>query len=226
MGEAMRFRGSDWRPWAWAGLFIVGLLFLNSTGVARGNLIVNGDFEAGASGFRTDYVVAPGDGSLDAGELVVLPPGEQINVPSNISYPDHTTGTGRALYVNGATQADRVVWEQTLSVDAGQAYDFGFFYTNFGFGRDNNDARIAVLADGVAIGNELRTRDAGEGPWFEFGLVITPANDTLTLGLVETSREPSGNDFAIDDVFLTPVPTPAALFPLAGLTLVRRRRVG
>ncbi|MEM8782301.1 MAG: hypothetical protein AAGE65_05520 [Planctomycetota bacterium] len=205
---------------------LVGSALAFGSAPGSANLIQNGDFEAGATGFRTDYVVAPGDGSLDAGELVVLPPGQQINVPSNISYPDHTTGTGQALYVNGATQADRVVWEQDVTVTPGQAYDFGFFYTNFGFGSGNNDARIAVLADGVAVGNELQTRDAGEGPWFEFRLAIGASSDTLTLGLIETSREASGNDFAIDDLFLTPVPSPAAVLPLIGLAVLRHRRPG
>ncbi|MBP7451148.1 MAG: hypothetical protein KA817_14020, partial [Flavobacteriales bacterium] len=89
------------------------------------DLVVNGDFSSGATGFTSGYI--PGTG----GTFGLLSLEGQYAVASNASdthtnFPpctDHTGG-GNMMVVNGAATAGVSVWCQTVTVVPGTSYAF------------------------------------------------------------------------------------------------------
>ncbi len=75
-------------------------------------LIVNGDFEAGNSGFTSDYTYSPGNLN-PAGRYAVLTDPNSAHGQAT-SFGDHTTGYGLMMAVNGANLANQIVWSQTV----------------------------------------------------------------------------------------------------------------
>jgi hypothetical protein len=86
-------------------------------------LVVNGDFESGLTGFSTGYNrEAPQILSAQAYNLLTDPGPAN---PFAVSYGDHTSGSGLMMAVNGATIPNVVVWQQTVTATPNTNYDFG-----------------------------------------------------------------------------------------------------
>ena len=185
--------------------------------------VINGDFEAGATGFITDYAIGS-PGNVPDGTIAALSDGETINLTRNKAFPDHTSGAGLALYVNGSTVADQAVWQQTVPVQSNTQYTFNFFYTNWAFGQFDNDATLTVQVDGVQVGPAGATRSAGIGSWEPFTVTFNSLDrSTVDVAIVETSLAYSGNDFAIDDITLVPEPSSVTLLCLTSVFMFRRQ---
>lgn len=75
------------------------------------NLITNGDFSAGKTGFQTDYPPP----TFGAGALSIDTNRPPLN-PGWATFGDHTTGNGLMLVADGTTFADQKVWLETVSV--------------------------------------------------------------------------------------------------------------
>src|SRR5262245_35251540 len=89
------------------------------------NLVLNGSFDAGNSGFTTQYNYSPGDiGPARSFDVVDDPAHARPNAFDPVSYQDHTTGTGLMLAANGAVTADVVVWSETVAVTPNTDYVF------------------------------------------------------------------------------------------------------
>lgn len=87
------------------------------------NLVLNPGFEAGNTGFTTDYTPWNGQQAWGAGLYFVT------NSPNNAysgwaSAGDHTTGSGNMLIVDGSGTADSVFWRQSVAVSTNTAYVF------------------------------------------------------------------------------------------------------
>jgi hypothetical protein len=80
------------------------------------NLVVNGDFEAGNTGFTSDYRYSPGDIGPDTVYDLLRNPADEHYLGA--SYGDHTSGSGLMMAVNGARYPNfnAVVWSESLSV--------------------------------------------------------------------------------------------------------------
>jgi hypothetical protein len=86
------------------------------------NLVVNGDFEGGNTGFTSDYSFAPGGNTTEA----------QYSVRSNpypwnsqfISAADHTSGSG-LMYVGNGSPRSELVW-QSASIAVTPSTDYFF----------------------------------------------------------------------------------------------------
>src|SRR6186997_955164 len=104
---------------------LLSLFFLPAgQGVSKGkaqsagpNLIVNGDFEAGNTGFTTSYIYTPAD-IYNTGTYDVLTNPRNAHKYAT-SYGDHTSGGGKMMALNGSTVAGSIAWSQTVAVDAG-----------------------------------------------------------------------------------------------------------
>ena len=93
------------------------------------NLITNGDFEAGFTGFTSEYnYVTDGPGTSE------MIPERTIAVGSNAAnYHPLFTGVGRSgnyLLVNGNTGTVRDVWTQNIFISAGKEYAFQMYVQN------------------------------------------------------------------------------------------------
>ena len=88
------------------------------------NLIINGGFEAGNTGFTSGYEFI-----ADPDPLVglLLPRRYTIADNTNVSHPLwlDLTGDGQMMVVNGSTLTSNIVWRQEVAVDPFTTYNFG-----------------------------------------------------------------------------------------------------
>src|SRR5581483_2374917 len=102
------------------------LVLLASTAHAQ-NLITNGDFSAGNTGFTSQYTYITG-GFTGPGQYgVITNPGTAFT-NGFASFGDHTTGTGKMLFADG-TSAASAFWSQTVAVAPNTAYSFSLWAT-------------------------------------------------------------------------------------------------
>jgi hypothetical protein len=94
------------------------------------NLIINGDFEAGNTGFSTGYQYYNGtDFQLIEGRYAIgVDPYNYHQAAA--SYGDHTSGQGNMMIVNGISSPDVTLWQQTISVLQNTDYEFSLWLSN------------------------------------------------------------------------------------------------
>ena len=207
---------------------------------AAPNLVANGDFEGGNTGFTSGYAFSPAGNSTEGQYTVRSNP-----FPWNglfISAADHTSGSGLMYVGNGSPTNGSVVWASgPIAVTQNTNYFFEAFVMNVCCSAPFPGNSPSILEFSVA---GLTTESLGiattnlalAGTWeglsksWNSGL-----NTSVSLSLINRNTAVAGNDFAIDDVFLgttstvTPVPEPETYaLMLAGLGIVgaiaRRRR--
>ena len=191
-------------------------------------LVTNGGFESGDTGFTSDFGTNAGFG---AARYSVA----GLGVFSNLA-----PFSGQfSMYVNGSDlQPPPTVWAQQVNVEANMTYDF-----SFAFGTWINVApfgQVSVRAGGVEF---AQFTAPGSHTWETKSAQFTATTTGLIeLALVELSVGQGGNDYAFDNISLkartvTPpnpdpdpnvIPLPAAgwllLAGLGGLAVLRRRR--
>lgn len=165
------------------------------------NLIANGDFDHGDSGFTTAYRQASGSAINLQEYLLVTDPGPYNYL--GVHYGDHTTGTGRMMAVNAAAVPDVVVWSQTVAVSSNTSYDFEAWHSSWVSGLAGPTAPLDFWVNGTSIGTA--TAPTAGGVWQRFaGVWNSGSNTSATVTIVVPDPEPNGNgmDFALDDISL------------------------
>jgi hypothetical protein len=187
--------------------------------------VTNGDFEAGATGFTSDYSL---DNSDCQPPQIYATVGDPTDChPSIISFPAH--GGSLMMVVNGATAANQTVWSSSpVGIVSGTTYDFSAWATAV---YPASPANLEFFIDGSSVGFLQLT--SGTPDWSQFSYLYhanTPGS--VTLSIIDRDVDFNGNDFAIDDITfdeVRPAPEPMTLAlmgaGLAGLGLRRRRRV-
>lgn len=161
-----------------------------STPPTSGNLIANGDFSLGNTGFGSQYVLTPGN----IGGAQTYDVASSWNV---LAYGDHTTGTGKMLGVNGSNIANIVFWHQNVPLTPNTDYTFSFWTSSWFPGA----TPLAILVDGAAIGTA--SVPAGTAQWQKFTVDWNSGNrSSAHFSLVATQGFDIGGDFAIDDIEL------------------------
>lgn len=172
------------------------------------NLIVNGDFEAGNTGFTTGY--GPGVGGAfglltNAGTYAITT--NPHNVHNNfINCSDvTTTGPGNMMVVNGSTVPNTQVWGQTVNVDPNTVYNFSAWVTAVETsGNPLNMSSLQFFVNGVQIGPIFQTTLTG-CDWHQyFETWNSGASTTANLSIVAQATS-GNNDFAIDNISFTPI---------------------
>ncbi|MFZ4725081.1 MAG: T9SS type A sorting domain-containing protein [Paludibacter sp.] len=157
------------------------------------NLLTNGDFESGNTGFGSSYIfqqVAPPE---KGNYWLTINP--QDMYPSFCACLPHS-GTLQMI-VDGATSLGIVAWSQTVAVTPGEDYQFSYWIqTVF---NHPNEALLQLYVNGVPIGVATNAPVYGV-PWTKFIYnANSGSNSVLQLTLINKSLEPDGNDFALDD---------------------------
>ncbi|MFK8056606.1 MAG: SprB repeat-containing protein [Saprospiraceae bacterium] len=172
-----------------------------------GDLVVNGDFSSGNTGFTTDYVLDPNPTSagneLDEGEYSVGADPAPMHRNWQ-SCGDHTTGAGNMLIVNGATVANQNAWCQTLPVTPNTDYAFSAWVVSVD---PNGPVEIQFNINGSAVGAGnvgLSTTCV----WTNFFVIWNSgANSSIEICIEDINLAMAGNDFAIDDISFAPLCT-------------------
>ncbi|WP_321997656.1 HYR domain-containing protein [Draconibacterium orientale] len=184
-------------------------------------LIINGDFEAGNTGFSSDYSFVepylnnpPDDAPRDGTPWSSLWPEGLYGVGTNARHyhtnfwgrQDHTSGSGYFMIVNGNVNAGTPIWEQTVNVQPNTNYYFSAWAMSLNSA--GNDAVLQFEVNEVLVGSLARlnrgTGNNSNNGWVRFysepnwnsGNVSGP----ITVRIRNVEPAAGGNDFALDDI--------------------------
>lgn len=215
---------------------------LGALPAAAANLVTNGDFEAGNTGFTSAYAYTPAS-NTDEGQYTV----RSNPFPWNsafVSRGDHTSGTGLMYVGNGAPNLGDIVWQSsTIAISANTTYFFEAFAMNVccsfvlpGNSDPNFTFRISLNGGATSDLATLTIPANQAGTWFGLSTNFNSgAAKSVQLSLINANTVRAGNDFAVDDISLStrsvvngvPEPTTWAMLTLgfgAVGGLMRRRR--
>ncbi|TVQ20216.1 MAG: hypothetical protein EA361_00260, partial [Bacteroidetes bacterium] len=174
------------------------------------NLVINGDFSDGNSGFVTDYMYVDPEVT---GTQSLQPEGRYtigvnprsyhnafVNMPDNdnpfMIVNGHTTTT---MNQQGVTNDPAIVWQQVVAgVDAGKDYEFSFDLRSL---VSSNPAHIEITI--YINGESMQSTFIGEGQtqnWVNYVWTNTDKSTSATITIAETSKVQSGNDFGLDNI--------------------------
>ena len=167
------------------------------------NLVVNGDFSAGNSGFTTEYLQTANNnpGGIQTTYNIVTNPSTWFSPFSPCG--DHTTGSGNMMAFDGATNpsANVKVWctASPVTVLPNQSYTFSYYVASIASG---SPARLEPTINGVSLGAPI-TAPFTTCVWtlntFTWN---SGSNTTATICIYDREILAGGNDFAIDDISL------------------------
>jgi hypothetical protein len=184
-------------------------------------LLTNGDFNAGNTGFSSGYAYSPPDGT----GMNLWPEGTyDVTTNPNLDHPlfasfgDHTTGQGEMMVINGSGAPDTIIWSEGTDAKPllgapNTAYDFSFWVASV---YPLSPADLQLWVKGAKVDGVTFQAQGGEdhlGVWQEFSYAgVSGAGGLQSIALSNLNLEPSGNDFALDDMHLggTAVPEPAS----------------
>lgn len=166
------------------------------------NLVVNGNFSAGNTGFSSDYLYSPSSG-FNPGVYTVgnSPVAWHPQMPS---CTDHTGagGNGNMMLVNGAEVLNVKVWTQTVAVQPNTNYAFETWLQHV---TSVNPASLQFSINGVTIG-PIFTANNTSCVWDRFYTTWNSGNNTsATISIVNQNQIYTGNDFALDDISFSPI---------------------
>ncbi len=169
------------------------------------NLVVNGNFSSGNTGFTSNYIYGTG------GAYGLLSNEGQYAISTNASLThnnfspctDHSGSNGNFMIVNGSSTANSNVWCQTVNINPSTSYIFRAWFTSV---HTSNPAILNFSINGTSIGPNAYV-SSSTCYWQSFfqtwtsGAVQTTANICIT----NQNISPSGNDFAIDDIYFAQI---------------------
>ena len=193
------------------------------------NLVVNGDFESGNTGFTSayTYVATPGDKALYPEGAYAIGGDPRDFHDQWTSFPPQQGDL--MMIVNGFPEANQLVWGQSVAVVPNTTYYFSAYIAS------NHPANPAVLAfsiNNTLLGSPL-TASATTGQWDLFYATWNSGSiATADLALVNQNTTKQGNDFSLDNIKMdtqnptAPLPSSILLLgpSLAGLGLLRFRK--
>lgn len=168
------------------------------------NLLVNGDFSAGAKGFVTGYKQS--SSLFDPHSFTVIANPRQAH-EGGASFRDHSGKGGLMLALNGSEEKNVVVWQSTVKVSPQKKYTFSGWAASWGIdvntgaGTDPSPAMLRVFINGKPTGAVYGV-NAKSGNWGKFTYEWSSgSNTTATIRIVNANVDGYGNDFALDDLF-------------------------
>ncbi len=164
------------------------------------NLIQNGDFSAGNTGF-TSALRYNSSSLIGSGQYCITSDPSSLHYLAP-PYGDYTTGDGNMMMVNGSSgTANLVVYSTTIDIEPHQNYLFSMAVSRWAGGVE--PILQVKLNDDVIIDDLIIVDDAGIGIW-----KIVAANwnsgssTTVTIKIINENTATGGNDFSLDDIRL------------------------
>jgi len=162
------------------------------------NLIVNGDFSGGNTGFTSSYIFSPVDDMEGKYFIGNNPQSWDPSAPASCG--DHSSGAGSMMMVNGYELVPGAsVWSQQVTVQPNTNYAFSAWVQSLVY---LNPASLQFYINGVPLSNPF-TASATTCSWQQFYTVWNSGgNTTATIKIVDRNMNWAGNDFALDDISL------------------------
>ena len=181
----------------------LGFTAISAAPAYAANLLTNGDFSAGLTGYQTQY------SGTDATGYQYLATNPRDICGCFASIDGTTNGHGNQLILDGAANGD-YFFQETVNIVAGAFYTLSFDAVNLGTA--GPQPSLAAYVNGVAV------TTTGPLSYNDTYQTYTTAPFTLgaltsaTVTLVDLTMDHSYNDFAVDNVAFTG-PAPAAAVP-------------
>ncbi len=172
---------------------------LSARSLTGPNLVTNGDFSQGNTGFTTQYNQG---GSGQFGPLTNTAT-YGITTRADLLHSQFApcldrSGNGQMLVVNGAT-IPRNVWCQTVTVQPNTEYAFSAW---FAVVATQNPSIIRFTVNGSTLGSNF-TLPTTTCEWTEFFRLWNSGTATsVQLCIANVSTSAAGNDFCLDDIAL------------------------
>lgn len=185
----------------------------DTTGCCGGqNLVPNGSFEAGNTGFISGYTNQSNfsANSIIPGQYGIVNSSQALSVSPQWNLTNHTTctGTGNFMAVNGRTMGSTyglVYYQTNIPVDPDKEYIFCYYYQHLSQCTfDVWDPRNLLVGFGGASStlNECDSDDELCG-WTKVSYTVQPTGNNISFALYLDERGiGDGNDFALDDISL------------------------
>ena len=171
-----------------------GTYTLTVESVDNVNIVNNGDFELGDTGFTTDY----NTGLANVGNYLITD-NPQNYFPLFSDCDDHTTGSGEMMVVDGSVVAGDNVWCQVVTLTPNTDYYFSLWGTMVG---GTNPPDLFFTVDGVTIG-DTSSIPLINCEWTEISQTWnSQSNTTVEVCIGNSNISAFGNDFALDDIFI------------------------
>ncbi|HEY6161846.1 MAG TPA: T9SS type B sorting domain-containing protein [Bacteroidia bacterium] len=162
-------------------------------------LVVNGDFSQGNTGFTTTYTYSS---YAWPGNYGITPDASLPNPGSWSPCNDHTTGTGNLLWVDASSSGYGLpMWTENFPVNPNTNYVFSFWFENV-----NNDSisnppgTVQFSINNQLLGN-LLTAPNLSCQWVQACVVWNSGNNTsASISIMNMAAYFNGNDFGFDDI--------------------------
>ncbi|MDL2297274.1 gliding motility-associated C-terminal domain-containing protein [Bacteroidales bacterium OttesenSCG-928-B11] len=191
-------------PWVWPD--VTTTYYFYGYRPDHNNLVVNGDFQQGNTGFTSHYSYRTPSGNRTLwSEATYTIASTGLSVHENFtSQYDHTLGTaaGQFMVVNASGTANAVVWEQTINnIIPNTDYVFYTWATSV---NASSPAILQFRINGALLDQPFALN--GQPTWAQFYTLWNSGNSTsATITIVNQNIAPSGNDFGVDDIFFAPI---------------------
>lgn len=181
--------------------FITSITYTLTMTPPNTNLVANGDFSQGNTGFATHYAyVTPIPGTTGWPDQYTITTNTLTMNTSYCPTGDHTTGSGNMMVIDGTGMgADRLVWGQNVAVQPNTTYTFSIDAAKLYY---YNPTTLTININGTTIMTPT-LENAPTCQWQHYQLTWnSEGNSTANIAIYTATVATSGNDFAIDDIKL------------------------
>lgn len=170
---------------------------LEGRNVSPNNLVVNGEFEDGNTGFTSSYLYSPGaNGLWDEGTYAITN-NANFNHNNFSCSNDHTENGEYFMAVNGSAQANVVVWSTSINITQDTEYEFSTWVSSLS---PTNPAILQFRINGELIGEPFHA-SAIICVWGKFFEIWNSGTATsAVISIVNQNTIGNGNDFSLDDI--------------------------
>jgi len=203
----------------------VGALLAIEPRISAANLIVNGDFSNGNTGFTNGYVFSTFN-SGGGGEYTITPNPASWNAgfQSPPAWFDHSPSTNNlALLINGSPSSGLDCWRQTIPVTSNTVYSVSGWASDLFPATGGAQARLQFFVNGTPIGSPFTVQDQTGVPiWGQFSATFASgASSSVVLSIRDLDTTWEANDVALDDLIMesttnAPPPPPVCTTTPAG----------
>ena len=193
-----------------------GTYAITGSALSNVNILTNGDFEAGNTGFGSSYGYSTdlSTGGAGAGEALYWVGANPNNAHSGFTAcADHSPSPGtKQMVINGAIQNMVIIWSQSVSVTPGANYQFSYWVQSV---VASSPSQLQLYVNGVQAG-PVYEADLATCSWkqFTYNWNAESGVNVAQLSLVNQNIIAGGNDFALDDLVFQQV------FPVTSSTNV------
>ncbi|MES2430603.1 MAG: gliding motility-associated C-terminal domain-containing protein [Bacteroidota bacterium] len=211
----------------WTKIYSVLLvILLMATTATSQNLIPNGDFESGTTGFTSDYWDATTQAPF--GPMPHTTSSQRtyyiMNDPYNFNTSlfahsiDHTSGSGNMMVVDGSNGSGDKIWQlnngSSIGVISGKKYEFSYWIKSISSTNTVANSAVIIINTNGTTSAPVLTSGSATSPtgapsaWTKVTYTWTATTSNAQIWMTDATTSGTGNDFAIDDITLTAIPDP------------------